>query len=332
MSPDFLMGLAIEAAWEYQGLTYPNPAVGCVVTGSRGEILSIGAHQKAGGPHAEVVALKAAYRLLSGDDTIDSIDDASALHDYLREHHDGCFSSSTLYVTLEPCAHHGKTPSCAMLIQDLGIKRVSIAHMDPNVEATGGAGVLKSSGVDVTQGILHDKAYGLLAPFIKWQKESFVFFKWAQRLDGTIDGGTVSSQESRKRVHAMRDVCDLLVIGGNTVREDRPTLDARMVDGKAPDILIISREKAFDQSIPLFDVPGREVFISDTLEQIQGYRNIMIEGGPGMFALTKSVVDSHLCFLAPKSGGTIPFTKHREEFKIVHSSRIGEDMMIWLKG
>ncbi len=332
MSPDFLMGLAIEAAWKYQGLTYPNPAVGCVVAGSRGEILSIAAHQKSGGPHAEVLALKAAYRLLSGDETIDDIDDATALHDYLREHHAGCFSSCTLYVTLEPCSHHGKTPSCALLVQDLGIKRVYIAHEDPNAEAAGGAGLLRSSAVEVIQGSLRDEAAALLAPFIKWQQGPFVFFKWAQRLDGTIDGGTVSTQESRRQVHAMRDVCDLLVIGGNTVRKDRPTLDARMVDGKAPDVLIISHEKEFDRSIPLFDVQGREVFISGSLELINAYRNIMIEGGPGMFALTKSIVDSHLCFLAPKSGGTIPFTKHREDFKIVHSLRSGEDMMIWLKG
>lgn len=332
MSPDLLMGLAIEAAWKYQGLTYPNPAVGCVVTGSRGEILSVAAHRKAGEAHAEVLALKDAYRLLSGDEAIEAITEATSLHDYLREHHDGCFSSCTLHVTLEPCSHHGKTPSCALLIQDLAIKKVHISHEDPNVEAAGGARLLKDAGSEVIEGVLHDEGAELLTPFIKWQKERFVFFKWAQRLDGTIDGGTVSSQESRIKVHAMRDVCDLLVIGGNTVREDRPTLDARLVGGKAPDILIISHEKVFDRDIPLFDVPGREVFISDSLEQINAYKNIMIEGGPGMFALTKEIADRHLCFLAAKSGGTIPFTKERTDFTILHSLRSGEDMMMWLKG
>ena len=94
MTPDFLMGLAIEAAWKYQGLTYPNPAVGCVVTGPRGEILSIAAHQKAGKAHAEVLALKAAYTLLSGDKKIDSITDSAGLHSYLRENHNSFFSSS----------------------------------------------------------------------------------------------------------------------------------------------------------------------------------------------------------------------------------------------
>lgn len=332
MTAEDLMGLALDAAWEYQGVTYPNPAVGCVVTGPRGEIISVAAHQKAGGPHAEVLALKAAYRMLSGDEAIDTIDDATALHAYLRTHHDGLFGSCVLYVTLEPCAHHGKTPSCAMLIQDLGIKKVHIAHEDPNAEAAGGIALLGGSGVEVVTGIRREDAAELLAPFIRWQQQPFVFFKWAQRLDGTIDGGLISSAASRTRVHAMRDVCDLLVIGGNTVRTDRPTLDARLVGGRAPDILILSREKRFDQSIPLFGVEGRKVMVSDSLEPIKAYKNVMIEGGPALFASTKGIVDSYLCFIAPKSGGTIAFTKESREFTTLHSSRSGEDIVMWSKG
>lgn len=332
MTPDFLMGLAIEAAWKYQGLTYPNPAVGCVVTGVRGEILSIAAHRKAGKAHAEVLALKAAYSLISGDNRIDDIMDSAELHTYLRENHNGCFSSCTLYVTLEPCAHHGKTPSCALLIRDLGIRQVVIAHDDPNEEASGGAELLVNSDVNVVKGVLREEAAALLSPFVKWQQGQFVFFKWAQRLDGTIDGGTISSTKSRTMVHAMRDVCDLLVIGGHTVRCDRPTLDARMVDGKAPDVLIITREIEFDRTIPLFDVSERKVMISENLEPMKAYKNIMIEGGPGLFALTKNAVDYYLCFVAPKSGGTIPLAKERMDFTILHSSRSGEDMSMWLKG
>lgn len=332
MRPEYLMGLAIDAAWEYQGMTYPNPAVGCVLTGPLGEILSVAAHQKAGGPHAEVLALKFAYRLLSGDDMITEITDATLLHDYLRSHHEGMFSSCTIYVTLEPCAHHGKTPSCATLIKALGISKVVIAHEDPNPQAAGGAQILRASSADVSMGLSHEKAAQLLAPFMIWQKRSFVFFKWAQRLDGTIDGGTISCEQSRIAVHAMRDVCDLLVIGGNTVRTDRPTLDARLVGGKAPDVLILSHESVFDQSIPLFGVKARKVMISQTLEPVKAYKNVMIEGGPGLFAATKEIVDHYLCYIAPKSGGTIPFTKERRGFTILHSSRSDEDSVMWLKG
>lgn len=331
MRPEFPMQLALDAAWQYQGLTFPNPAVGCTVCGPRGEILGIGAHEKAGGPHAEVHALKAAYRLLSGDEAIDSISDSAQLHDYLKKHHNFFFEHCTLYVTLEPCSHHGKTPSCALLIKELGIKKVVIAHEDPNAEAAGGAGLLKDAGIEVETGLLREKAYDLLLPFIKWQEKSFVFFKWAQRLDGTVDGGTISCEASRKAVHAMRDVCDLMVIGGNTVKIDRPTLDARMVNGKAPDILIYSRDTEFDETIPLFGIEGRKVMVSDSLETMENYKNIMVEGGPGMFEAVKPKLDYCLGFVAPKSGGTIPFTKHTDSFEIMYSTLSGNDLMIWLK-
>ncbi len=332
MQSSVIMQLAIDEAWKYQGLTYPNPAVGAAVVGPKGELLAIGVHQKAGGPHAEVVALKEAYRLLSDDVMIDTIETSAELHNYLASHHNNCFAECTIYVTLEPCAHQGKTPSCAMLIKSLGLKRVVMAHEDPNAVATGGKEILKSAGIEVETGLLREKAADLLLPFKQWQDKGFVVFKWAQRLEGTIDGGVISGGTSRRLVHAMRDRCDLLVIGGNTVRTDRPTLDARLVDGKAPDVLIISRETSFDQSIPLFAVANRNVIISDTLEATEGYNNILIEGGPGMFELTKEVTDMYLCFVAPKSGGTIPFTKEKIDFKILHTYQLDKDIVLWLKG
>ncbi|MDX1295952.1 MAG: dihydrofolate reductase family protein, partial [Sulfurimonadaceae bacterium] len=229
------------------------------------------------------------------------------------------------------CSHHGKTPSCALLIKELGIQKIVTAHEDPNAEAAGGAELLKETGIEVETGLLRDKAHDLLLPFIKWQQDRFIFFKWAQRLDGTVDGGTISCETSRKTVHAMRDVCDLMVIGGNTVKTDRPTLDARMVNGKAPDILIYSRDTGFDQTIPLFHVEGRKVMVSDSLDAMSGYKNIMVEGGPGMFEALKEELDYCLCFVAPKSGGTIPFAKRGETFEILHSMMSGEDQMMWLK-
>ena len=275
------MALAVEKAWEFQGLTFPNPAVGAAVVDGSGRILAVEAHRKAGGPHAEVLALQQAFALFANDASILKLNDSHAIHDYLLQHHDGYFSACTIYVTLEPCAHHGKTPSCANLLVHLGIGRVVFASADPNEEAAGGATMLKSAGIEVTHAP-SKAAETLLFPFIQWRRGSMITFKWAQRLDGSVDGGIISGEVSRRFVHGMRDTADLLVIGGNTVRTDRPTLDARLVEGKAPDVLIFSTRDDFDRSIPLFSVPGRKVMISSDLDKINDYKNVLIEGGPGM--------------------------------------------------
>jgi diaminohydroxyphosphoribosylaminopyrimidine deaminase/5-amino-6-(5-phosphoribosylamino)uracil reductase len=115
------------------------------------------------------------------------------------------------------------------------------------------------------------------------------------------------------------------------VRADRPTLDARLVDGKVCDVLIYSRQQEFDRSIPLFNVKGRDVYIEPTLERLQNYQNILIEGGPAMFEATKELVDSYLCFVAPKSGGTIRFTNSKDDFTIRHSQTSGSDLMMWMQ-
>jgi diaminohydroxyphosphoribosylaminopyrimidine deaminase/5-amino-6-(5-phosphoribosylamino)uracil reductase len=129
----------------------------------------------------------------------------------------------------------------------------------------------------------------------------------------------------------MRDKCDLLVIGGETVRTDRPTLDARLVNGKAPDILIYSRQKEFDKSIPLFGVEDRKVMISDSLDILDSYKNIMIEGGSNMFEATRNIVDRYLCFIAPKSGGSKVFKANVEEFEILNILQDDKDIIMWMK-
>jgi diaminohydroxyphosphoribosylaminopyrimidine deaminase/5-amino-6-(5-phosphoribosylamino)uracil reductase len=171
----------------------------------------------------------------------------------------------------------------------------------------------------------------LLLPFRKWNEDRFVFFKWAQRLNGSTDGGVISSKDSLSKVHGMRDVCDLLIIGGNTVRVDRPTLDARLVDGKAPDILIISRQKEFDKTIPLFGIDGRKVMISDNFSSCHGYKNIMVEGGANMYKLSKDIVNLHLCFIAPKLGGDDGFSKIDDNFEILNLQKESQDIMMWMK-
>ncbi len=325
------MQLALEAAWEYQLLTFPNPAVGAVCIGPSGAILSVGAHKRAGGPHAEVYALRDAYTSLSGDPTIAASDDAHAIHDYLRTHHNGIFRDVSMAVTLEPCAHSGKTPSCALLIRDLGIKQVMIACADPNPEAANGGKILEAAGVKCIFGVLEKEGNELLEPFVKWQDRPFVFFKWAQRLDGTIDGGIISSERSRTHVHALRDRCDLIVIGGNTVRSDRPTLDARLIGGKAPDVLIYSHGHDFDPSIPLFHVPGRQVHISDNLEKIGEYRLVMIEGGNGMLRACFDASDWFACYIAPTlGGGTQSLGGTQEDFEVLHAT-ISDNIILWMK-
>jgi len=331
MNDHFYMQCALDAAWKFQGLTFPNPAVGACVLGAYGEILGIGAHEKAGEAHAEVLALKAAYLTLTSDQNISAITNAQELHSYLKTHHNNLFKNATIYVTLEPCAHEGKTPSCATLLCDLGLKKVVVSHVDSSVDAKGGMARLRESGIEVVSGVLEVKGAALLHPFTQWQKGTFVTYKWAQRLDGSIDGKAVSSLESRQRVHAMRNVSDLLVIGGNTVRIDRPTLDARLVNGNAPDILIYSKSGDFDKSIPLFSVAGRKVSISDSLESVKNYKNVLIEGGPNLIHEVKAITDCYLSFVSPSSGGTIPFTKEALYFNLLHIDKNEENILFWMR-
>ena len=129
----------------------------------------------------------------------------------------------------------------------------------------------------------------------------------------------------------MRDVCDLLVIGGNTVRTDRPTLDARMVNGKAPDVLILSRSKEFDRTIPLFQVEGRKVFIENSLEKISEYKNIMIEGTQTMYAVTRDIVDYYLCYIAPSLGGSESIRFGEDKFTFLNVNKESEDIIVWMK-
>lgn len=325
------MNLALKEAWKYQGLTYPNPAVGCCIVSKTGNILAVEAHKKAGLPHAEVEALKSAYIKLTNDTRISDINDSADIHKYLKENHNNIFKECSVYTTLEPCSHVGKTPSCADLLCAIGVKKVYVGAIDNNPEAACGNIKLKDANIDVECGLLECESKELLYPFESWKKDNFVFFKWAQRLNGTYDDGIITSKNSRKNVHDMRDKCDLLVIGGETVRVDRPTLDARLVNGKAPDILIYSRDKEFDETIPLFGVEGRKVIISDSLDKIKNYKNIMIEGGANMLEATRDIVDRYLCYVAPKLGGSKVFSTKMEEFKILNILQEDEDIIMWLK-
>jgi len=328
---NFFMSLALEEAWKYQGLTYPNPAVGCCIVSREGAILAVEAHQEAGTPHAEINALQSAYFKLTHDSAILSLTISKEIHNYLLKNHNNLFHNVQLYTTLEPCAHEGKTPSCASLIAQLGIVSVYVGAKDTNPVAQAGNLILQESGSRVVSNVLQSKCEALLLPFQVWQKESFVFFKWAQRLNATTDAGNVSSVASRTHVHALRNVCDLLVIGGNSVRVDRPTLDARLVHGRAPDVLIISTQKEFDTTIPLFSVKGRKVFIESDFSKIGEYKNIMIEGSQKMFELSRNIVDLYLCYLAPTFGGKSGFSDVSENFEVLNIQKETQDIIMWMK-
>ena len=330
INDDFYMKLAIDEAWKYQLLTYPNPAVGCVVV-KDGKLLSIEAHKEAGEAHAEVNALKAAYLKEFPNSVLKTKRTSFDIHDYLIKNHNDFFNDCEIYVTLEPCNHVGKTPSCANLLKILKPKRVIISVKDPNIVASGGIQTLSEANIDLTIGVLEKEGQNLILPFISWQNKSCIFFKMAQTLNGSIDG-KISSNSALAYVHTIRDKIDLLVIGGNTVRTDKPTLDARYIAGKAPDVLIYSKNKIFDNNIPLFKIPNRKVTISDDLFKLLDYKFIMIEGIYTLLDKLKERIDFLVLIVSPKiRDGKNSLDKIDLDFEIMHENFIGEDKIIFLK-
>lgn len=318
---NFYMSLALKEAWKYQGLTYPNPPVGALILDKNNQIIAVEAHHKAGQPHAELNAIESAL-IKMGDTKITTLSTPNEKHAYILAYHDKRFEGCSIYVTLEPCNHQGSTPPCSILVKTLGFKKLICGSIDPNKNATGGIKTLEDSGLHVKVGVLKKECDTLIAPFKKWQqKEPFIFFKLALSANGVYDGGIITSKESRTLVHHMRDTIDLLVIGGNTVREDRPTLDSRLVDGKAPDVLIISKNKEFDKDIPLFNIAGRKVFIEENFDKIKQYHFIMIEGTQTMLQLTQKLVDWYCIFRSSsyKKGTTIQIQKDFERLATIQN-------------
>jgi diaminohydroxyphosphoribosylaminopyrimidine deaminase/5-amino-6-(5-phosphoribosylamino)uracil reductase len=327
---NFYMSLAIQEAWKNIALTYPNPSVGALILDKNGKILAIEATQSSGKSHAELKALESAL-ILMGDEEIEKLNTAHEKHAYLLKYHDRRFEGATLYVTLEPCNHEGKTPACSTLIKSLGFDSVICGMKDPNKIATGGIQRLKDASVHIELDVMKDACKTLLTPFKKWQENKpFIFFKLALTANGVYDGGIITSHTSRTLVHAMRNNIDLLIIGGETVRTDRPTLDSRLVGGKAPDVLILSKQKAFDRTIPLFSIPNRKVFIEDNFDKIDSYHFIMIEGTESLFELSSDMIDWVCLFYAPhmKRGKTLQIEK---KLNRLQQLTCGEDTLTWFE-
>ncbi|MCT7561383.1 bifunctional diaminohydroxyphosphoribosylaminopyrimidine deaminase/5-amino-6-(5-phosphoribosylamino)uracil reductase RibD [Aliarcobacter butzleri] len=327
---NFYMRLAIDEAWKHQLLTYPNPAVGCVIVKNQ-RLLAVEAHKEAGMPHAEVNALKTAYLKDNPNSILKTKNSSFDIHQFLLQNHNGFFNDCEIYVTLEPCNHIGKTPSCANLLKELKPKRIIISVEDPNKQATGGLETLKNENIDVTIGILEKDGLNLILPFISWQNKSCIFFKMAQTLNGSIDG-KISSNRALAYVHTLRDKIDLLVIGGNSVRIDKPTLDTRYIQGKNPDIFIYSKNKVFDTNIPLFKIPNRKVLISDDLYKLLDYKFIMIEGVYNLLDKLKERIDFFILIISPKiRKGQNALNEIDLDFEIIHENFIGEDKIVFLK-
>jgi len=207
------MRRAIELAERGRWRTAPNPTVGAVLV-KDGEIVAEGWHQVCGQAHAEVNCLRDAAE--KGVDT----------------------SACTLYVTLEPCNHFGKTPPCSHAVLKAGIKRVFIGLPDMNAKAAGGADFLRENGVEVVSGLLEEECRELVADFITWQttKRPYVILKMASTLDGRIStkagrSQKISNEASHAEVHRLREKVGLargaVLVGGNTFALDDPRLTAR---------------------------------------------------------------------------------------------------------
>ncbi|HHS93654.1 MAG TPA: bifunctional diaminohydroxyphosphoribosylaminopyrimidine deaminase/5-amino-6-(5-phosphoribosylamino)uracil reductase RibD, partial [Campylobacterales bacterium] len=288
-SNEIYMQQALKEAWKYQLITYPNPAVGALIVYNN-EIIALEAHQKAGTSHAEVLALVKAYESISGESIEFDRFDAHKAHEFLYTLPKGFFAECVMYVTLEPCSHVGRTPSCASLISQVKPKKVVVATLDPIVGHDGGVQRLREHGIEVEVGVFEEEAKALIEPFLIWQKRSFVLFKIAQTSNAKIGGGYLSSKTSLTHVHQLRAVCSQMLIGGNTVRVDRPTLDCRFTGDQAPNITIFSRNDDFDRSIPLFSVEGREVSVSSEID-FSKPSFVLVEGGGEMLRVLKENVD-----------------------------------------
>jgi len=322
MEIDYLK-LAIDEAWKYQFLTYPNPAVGAVVVIKNRVFVE--AHKKAGEPHAEVNAVWSAYSAFFKTPNLKT---SQEIHEYLYQNHNNFFNDATLYVTLEPCNHTGKTPACSKLIEIIRPKKVVIGWLDPISSHSGGVERLKNAGIEVE--VLNDKrCFDLIEPFIKWQ-ERFIFFKFATSLNGAYTGGYITKKESLKWVHKVRDKVDLIVIGGETIRTDRPTLDARLVNGNAPDVLIYSKSKNFDKTISLFRVKNRKVYISDNLDIIKNYKFIMVEGGENLYQKLKDYVNWSLFIINLNKILNKDNYKFDDEVEVIYTQK-REDLFVWIK-
>jgi diaminohydroxyphosphoribosylaminopyrimidine deaminase/5-amino-6-(5-phosphoribosylamino)uracil reductase len=300
---------AVEVARAAQHRAYPKPTVGAVLVRD-GHVLAEGATEAAG-RHAERVVL-------------DSAGDAAR--------------GATLYVSLEPCAHHGTTPPCAEAILAAGVERVVFGARDPNPEAAGGAEVLRAAGVDIEE-VDAPEARALEEAWRTWVRDRrpFVTYKAAMTLDGrvTVPGERwVTGAASRRRVHELRAEVDAVAVGGGTARSDRPRLDARDVETPRgqPRRLVFSRG-------PLPDGVDLELRTGPLVAELEalaadGVQSLLLEGGPTLAAafFAADLVDKVLLFVAPRLAGAGPGVvaalPSARTLSRLRASEVGDDVLL----
>lgn len=220
MQDEFYIKRCIELAQKAVGNTYPNPLVGSVIV-YNGKIIGEGYHHKAGENHAEINA-------------INSVADKSLIPE------------STIYVSLEPCAHYGKTPPCALKIKELGFKRVVIGAMDSHDKVNGkGKKIIQDAGIEVLSGVLEKECIELNKRFFTYheKKRPYIILKWAQSNDGFMDKDfkphQISNSLTKQYVHELRNNEHAILIGTMTALRDNPSLTTREITGRNPIRILI---------------------------------------------------------------------------------------------
>jgi diaminohydroxyphosphoribosylaminopyrimidine deaminase/5-amino-6-(5-phosphoribosylamino)uracil reductase len=281
------MRWALEISQSARRIAPPNPWVGAVLVGRDGEEISHGATSQPGGAHAEVVALeRAGSRALQ----------------------------ATLYVTLEPCHHVGRTPPCTAAIVAAGVRRVVVAVKDPDPQVSGrGIAALREAGIDVELDVLSDEVSRELAPYL-WHrrtKRPYVVLKVASTLDGRVAmvNGTsqwITSNEARLDAHEVRADSQAILVGAGTVRADDPTLTARTSSGVfEPLRVVLGRAPKNAKIHPCLERSGDLGEVLDELGD-RGILQLLVEGGPRTASafLQEGLVNRVLWYIAPAWAGS----------------------------
>lgn len=274
------MRQAIDLAAAVRATTSPNPWVGCVVVAPDGRVFE-GATEPPGGPHAEAVALAAAGDAARG---------------------------ATLYCTLEPCSHHGRTPPCADAVVDAGVRRVVVGIEDPDPKVAGrGIARLRDAGIEVDTGVCGDEVTAQLAPYLKHRRTGrpWVVLKLAASADGRTaapDGSSrwITGVEARTDAHRLRAESDAVLVGAGTVRADDPDLTVRHVEGRDPLRVVLGAVPDGARVQPALELGGDLGGVLDELGR-RGVLQVLVEGGPtvaGAFHRER-LVDRYVVYLAP---------------------------------
>jgi len=295
---------ALELAERGRGITHPNPIVGAVVVRDGG-VVGEGWHERKGGPHAEVVALDAAGERARG---------------------------ATLYVTMEPCAHHGTTPPCTDAVLHAGVRKVVAGALDPNPEAHGGLDALRESGVDVE---LVD-SFAARAQNEAWRtwvskRRPFVVLKLAQTLDGYVTvpdtSRWISGPDSRRRVHELRAQVDAVAVGMGTARADDPQLTARDVGATRQPRRLVFGHGPSELEVRSGPLDAELLALAD-----EGVQSLLLEGGPTIARsfLEADLVDKLLLFVAPRTAGGagLRFDPPHLRLSRMTVEPVGEDVLL----